>query len=106
MRIGGALGTAVYGARVETGRDFYRRGMAGDPTNVVLRLNYALSLAGYDFDTYRAEIAIQLASAANGVPRNAYETALKARAVELRDLLAQGRREEFLARVNRYQGYP
>jgi hypothetical protein len=106
VRMGGALGTAIYGARVETGRDFYRRGIAGDPANLVLRLNYALSLSGYDFDTYRSEIALQLTSAANGMPRNAYETALRTRAVTLRDLLAQDKRTEFLALVNRYQGYP
>jgi hypothetical protein len=106
VRMGGGLGAAIYGARVETGRDYYKRGIAGDPENLVLRLNYALSLSGYDLDAYRAEIAIQLASAASGTPRNAYEAVLKARAVELRDLLAQNRTEQFLTRVNRYQGYP
>jgi hypothetical protein len=106
VRMGGALGTAIYGARADTGRDFYQRGIAGDPGNLVLRFNYALSLAGYDFDDYRSEIALQLASAAGGEPRNAYEIAIKARAARLRDLLMQNDRTQFLALVRRYQGYP
>ena len=53
VRNGGSLlARALYGARLDTGEDYFRRAFAADPKNLVIRFQYALSLSGYDFDAY------------------------------------------------------
>ena len=106
VRIGGALGTALYGARVPTGQGYFRRGIAADPGNLVLPYQYALSLAGYDLAANRQDIEPLLAAAASGTPKTAYEAALKTRAGRLLALLRENDARAALQLVKRYQGYP
>lgn len=106
VRNGGILGSVMYGAKIETGKGFFRQGIAADPGNLVLPYQFALSLAGYDAAGNRGEIAHLLAAAAGGTPRTAYETALKARAGELAQVLKGGNLRAFAALVKKYQGYP
>jgi hypothetical protein len=106
VRIGGALGTALYGARVQTGQDYYRRGIAADPGNLVLPYQYALSLSGYDLAAHRQDVAALLGAAAAGTPRTAYDGVLKTRAARLLELLRENDTRAALQLVNRYQGYP
>ena len=106
MRNGGMLGTIMYGADVETGRNFYHRGIAADPGNLVLPYQFALSLAGIDFDKYRVEVGVLLDTASKGTPRTSYEAALRTRVVELAALLKGGRTRELAGLVRKYQGYP
>jgi hypothetical protein len=106
VRNGGILARPLYGARVDTGLDFFHRALAADPENLVIRVQYALSLAGYGFDTYKGEITSQLNAVARIEPRTAYEAALKQRAGGLLELIKSEKRRDFLALVNRYQGYP
>jgi hypothetical protein len=106
VRNGGILARPIFGARVDTGMDFFHRALAADPENLVIRVQYALSLAGYAFDTYNEEVASQLNAVARIEPRTAYENALKQRADGLLELIKNDKRREFLALVNRYQGYP
>lgn len=106
VRNGGSLlARALYGARVDTGKDYFRRAIAADPGNLVIRFQYALSLSGYDFDANRDEVIAQLAAAAKTAPRTVYEAAIKERAGRLLDLVKAKRRADYLALVNRYQGY-
>lgn len=106
IRNGGMLGNVMYGADVETGRNFYRRGITADATNLVLPYQFALSLAGLDLEKYRGEIGTLLDTASKGVSRTSYESALRMRAGELSALLKAGRVREVAALVRKYQGYP
>lgn len=106
VRNGSILARPIYGARVDTGMDYFHRALAADPENLVIRVQYALSLSGYSLDTYKAEVTSQLNAVARIEPRTAYERALKERAGHLLELLKSDKRREFLALVNRYQGYP
>ena len=105
VRLAGVLGTALYGARLQTGQNYYRRGIAADPENLVLKFQFALSLAGYDLNSHRNDIEMLLVGAAAGVPKTAYERELKARAARLLEALRKEPRSA-LQLVNRYQGYP
>jgi hypothetical protein len=106
VRNGGALGTLLYGARAETGIDLYRRGIAAEPANLVLPYQFALSLSGYALDRYRGEVEMLLAAAIRGMPRTAYERALKARAARLLEVLHAGNARAYAALIAKYQGYP
>ncbi len=107
VRNGGKLlARVLYGARVEVGEEFLKRAVAADPENLVIRFQHALLLSGVDFDANRAEVIGELATTTMTEPRTAYERTLKGRAVRLLDLIKQNRREEYIALVNRYQGYP
>ena len=103
---GSVLARAVYGARADTGIDYFARAFAADPKNLVIRFQYALSLSGYDFDAYTQESEKALTIAATLEPRTAYEEIIKQRAQRLLDLARAKKRREYLALVNRYQGYP
>ncbi|HEX5278900.1 MAG TPA: hypothetical protein VFW28_02365 [Micropepsaceae bacterium] len=107
VRNGGSLvARTLYGARADAGEDAFRRAFAADPGNLVIRLQYVLSVAAFDLNRYRDEIAGQLATIAMTQPRTAYETAMKQRAARLQDLLKPGRNADFLALIKKYQGYP
>ena len=106
VRNGSILARPMYGARIDTGLDYFRRALAADPDNLVIRVQYALSLSGYDFETYKNEVVSQLNAIAKIEPRSAYERELKQRAGGLLDLIKANKRSEFRALVNRYQGYP
>jgi tetratricopeptide (TPR) repeat protein len=106
VRNGGILARPMYGARVDAGIDYFQRAIAADPENLVIRAQYALSLAGYAFDTYKEEVTSQLNAVARIEPRTAYEGALKQRAGGLLELIKSDKRRDFLSLVSRYQGYP
>jgi hypothetical protein len=107
VRNGGSLlARALYGARVDVGMDYFRRAIAADPGNLVIRFQYALSLSGYDFDQYKDEALGHLAASAKLEPRTAYESAIKERAGRLLALIKANHLADYLALVNRYQGYP
>jgi tetratricopeptide (TPR) repeat protein len=107
VRNGGSLlARALYGARIDLGTDYFRRAIAADPGNLVIRFQYALSLSGYDFDRYKDEALGHLREAAKLEPRTAYESTIKERAGGLLDLIKANRQADYLALVTRYQGYP
>ena len=107
VRGGGSLvGRVLFGASFDNGVDYFRRGIAADPENLILRFQYALSLAGYDVEENRAEIEAALINAAGEMPRTAYEKVIKMRAANLLDLLRTDKANEFRAAVSRYQGFP
>jgi hypothetical protein len=107
VRNGGSfLARTVYGARADAGEEFFRRAFTADPNNLVIRLQYVLAMSAYDLNRNREKMAEQLMAAATLQPRTAYETVMKARAARLLELLKANRRAEYLALINRYQGYP
>jgi hypothetical protein len=107
VRNGGALlARAIYGARVETGKEYFYKAFVAQPNNLVIRFQFALSLSGYDFDANSDAVAGVLDSVRAIEPRTVYEGVIKERALRLLDLIKANRRAEFLALVHRYQGYP
>jgi hypothetical protein len=103
---GNLLGRTMYGARVETGKDYFYKAFAAEPNNLVTRFQFALSLSGYDFDANSGPVAAVLESIRAIEPRTVYEGVMKQRAQRLLDLIKANKRAEYLALVNRYQGYP
>ena len=103
---GSLLARTLFGARVQAGEDAFRRSIAADPGNLVVRLQYVLAISAYDLNHYRTQIAEQLAAIAMIEPRTAYEQVMKQRAAQLLNLLNADRRPEYVALINRYQGYP
>lgn len=107
VRVGGSwLGDMFYDATFDKGAALFRRGIAAEPTNLVIHFQFALAVAAYDLDGQRALVAAELTAAANGTPSSAYDAAMKLRAAKLRDLLARNADEQVLALVRKYQGYP
>lgn len=103
---GSFLARNLFGARADLGEDAFRRAFAADPGNLVIRLQYALSMSGFDLNRYRREIENQLAAIATLEPRTTYEVAMKQRAARLQELAKADRRMEYLALIKQYQGYP
>lgn len=102
---GSVLARAVYGARLDTGLDYFARAFAAEPKNLVIRFQYALSLSGYDFETYQKDIAVMLASVGGIEPRTAYESVIKQRAANMLAMIKAGKLREYMALVSHYQGY-
>jgi hypothetical protein len=106
VRNGGALGRLIYGASVPQGIADFRRSLELDPHNIVLRLQYALSLAGYDRETYMPDITAALAAAIADKPKTAYDAFAQSRARQLQAALDTGNMGDFDRLVRRDQGYP
>jgi hypothetical protein len=107
VRNGGSLlARTIYGARVDMGKDYFYKAFAAEPNNLVIRFQFALSLSGYDFDANSGPATAALDSVRAIEPRTTYEGVIKERAQRLLDLIKANKRSEYLALVNRYQGYP
>ena len=107
VRNGGALlARTIYGARVDAGMDYFYKAFAADPNNLVIRFQFALSLSGYDFEANSGPVTAVLDSIRAIEPRTVYEGVIKERAQRLLELIQANKRSEYLALVNRYQGYP
>jgi hypothetical protein len=106
VRIGGSLlASALYGAKLQTGIDLYRRGIAADPERLMLPYQFALSLSGYDLNRYRGEIESNLQRTIGLMPDNAYEVVIKQRAGQLLQLLRSGDLVAYRALLRKFQGY-
>jgi len=103
---GELLGRTLYGARVEMGKEYFYKAFAAEPDNLVTRFQFALSLSGYDFEANSGPVTAALDSIRMMEPRTMYEGIIKQRAERLLDLIKANKRSEYLALVNRYQGYP
>jgi len=103
---GSALGRWLFGARLQTGLDYYTKAFAIAPSNLVLRYQYALSLAAFDLSAYRKDIEEQLDRAVACTPRSKYETFARTRAQQLLEVVKRGDADEVQRLVHRDQGYP
>jgi len=103
---GPTLARWLFGARFDSGRDCYSKAFAAEPTNLVIRYQYALTLAAFNLADYQKDIEAQLAQAAAGTSNSAYETFAKNRARELLDTLKRGDTAAAQRLVRRDQGYP
>ncbi|HEY3776923.1 MAG TPA: hypothetical protein VGL35_02575 [Rhizomicrobium sp.] len=103
---GATLARWLYGASLKRGMDDFARAFAAAPDSLVIRFQYALSLAACHDPAYRAEIADSLARAVRDTPRGAYEAYAQKCAKELLAALGAGDMETFDRLVRHDQGYP
>jgi tetratricopeptide (TPR) repeat protein len=107
VRSGGRfLGNLLYGATFENGVSYFHKAIAADPENPLIKLQYALALTGYAFDSRRAEIVAVLDSSVRAKPGNVYEEAMRQRADRLLALLNENKVDDYLVLARRYQGFP
>ena len=107
VRSGGAtLARWLFGARVDSGQDYYSKAIAAAPGNLVIRYQYALTLAAYNLPEYQKDIEASLTHALACQPASVYEAFAKNRARELLDTLKRGDTATAERLVRRDQGYP
>jgi hypothetical protein len=103
---GTTLARWLYGATVANGLEDFQKSFASDPNNLVLRCQYAITLAAYDRKKFRKDIASALGSAITLKPQTTYETFAQSRARALLAALNSGDAAEFARLVRHDQGYP
>lgn len=103
---GPTLARWLFGAKFETGKGLYEKAFSGEPANLILHYQYALTLAAYDLPTFRASIESELGRAVAQTPASAYETFTHTRAQELLDVLKRGDAAELQRLIRRDRGYP
>ncbi len=103
---GNSLARWFYGASLEKGFDLFQRAFKAAPENLTVRYQYALSLSNYDTVHYRDQIAEALSQVASGKPDTVYGRLVQKRAGELAELLKNGNRVAYIARVRKFEGYP
>jgi len=107
VRGGGAtLARWLFGARLESGQDYYAKAITAAPGNLVIRYQYALALAAYDLPEYQKDVETSLTQALACQPQSVYETFTRNRARELLDTLKRGDTSVALRLVRHDQGYP
>jgi hypothetical protein len=105
---GGGVNLArwLYGASLEAGMKAFDAAFRVQPDNLVLRYQYALSLAGLDLGEWQGQVETTLERAATARANTAYELFAQGRARELLTALRNNDREAFGRLVRRDQGYP
>lgn len=103
---GATLARWLFGASLKSGLADFAKAFAIAPDNVVLRFQYALSLASCHDPVYRTAILDALGRAARGVPRGAYEAYAQKCAKDLLAALEAGDTNTFDRLVRHDQGYP
>jgi hypothetical protein len=103
---GRTLARWLYGASIENGLADFSKAFAAAPGSAVLRYQYALSLSGYDRDTYRSAIEDALERCVAAKPDSAFETVAQTRARDLLHALEAANWPEFDRLVRKDQRYP
>ena len=103
---GPTLARWLFGARFDSGRDYYSKAFAAEPGNLVIRYQYALTLAAYDLGDYQKDVETELSRAVTCPSNSTYETFAKSRARELLDTLKRGDTAAAQRLVRHDQGYP
>ena len=102
---GSTLARWLYGASLQSGLNDFSKAFEAAPDNLVVRYQYALSLAAYDRDAYRGLILDALSRAAADQPQSAYETFAQRNVKELLGALKSGDLQGFDRMVRHDQGY-
>jgi tetratricopeptide (TPR) repeat protein len=103
---GKTLARWLYGASLQEGLTDFQKSFAFDPTNLVLRCQYAITLASYDRARFHTEIATSLEGALAIHPQTAYEAFAQSRAHALLSALNGADTTTFESLVRHDQGYP
>lgn len=103
---GKTLASWLYDATLDKGMSAFQRAFALDPSNFVLRYQYALTLSAFDRKRFQSDIASALASVASAHPKTAYESFAQARGRALLAALNTATPKAYLQLVRHDQGYP
>ena len=103
---GTALARWLYGASLKNGLDDFTKAFAAAPDNLVIRYQYALTLAACHEAVYRDAILEALSRAVEATPHGAYEAYAQRCAKELLVALKAGDMDTFDRLVRHNQGYP
>jgi tetratricopeptide (TPR) repeat protein len=103
---GSTLARWLYGASLKNGLDDFARAFAAAPDNLVIRYQYALTLAATHEASYHDAIFEALSRAVTAAPHGAYETYAQKCAKELLTALKANDMETFDRLVRHDQGYP
>ncbi|MGH6877991.1 MAG: hypothetical protein ACREHV_11540 [Rhizomicrobium sp.] len=103
---GSALARWLYGASLKIGFDDFNKAFAAAPDNLVIRYQYALSLAACHDDTYRSAVMDALTRATGDAPESAYETYAQKCAKDLLAALKAGDMETFNRLLQHDRGFP
>ncbi|HTT83463.1 MAG TPA: hypothetical protein VMF67_08270 [Rhizomicrobium sp.] len=103
---GSTLARWLYGASLKDGLDDFSKAFAAAPDNLVIRFQYALSLAACHEAAYREAILDALSRAAADAPHGAYEAYAQKCAKELLTALRADDMDTFDRLVRHDQGYP
>lgn len=103
---GAMLADLMYGASTEAGIAYYHKAFAADPTSIVPRFEYVLSLSSLDRAHYASQISRALELVAHGTPRTAYEKVMQGQAHQLLALWDQANWSDYQRLVHQIQGYP
>jgi tetratricopeptide (TPR) repeat protein len=96
----------IYGARLDNGVQYFKRAVEKGPDDPVVAVNYALELSTVAFNSRKSEIKEALAIAIKSMPHDAYEAAMRGRAVKLDELLEKDARREYTQLASSYLGFP
>lgn len=105
-KAGSALAHWLFGANIRAGLEDFSKAFVAAPDNLVVRYQYALSLASYNRKAYRDAIEDALSHAIADAPGSAYEIFARNNARELLAALKSGDTENFDRLVRHDQGYP
>ncbi|HEY6578261.1 MAG TPA: hypothetical protein VIY09_02985 [Rhizomicrobium sp.] len=103
---GSTLARWLYGASLKSGFDDFDKAFAAAPDNLVIRFQYALSLAACHDDAYRAAMIDALNRATADAPKSAYEAYAQKCAKDLLAALKAGDVESFDRLVRHDRGFP
>jgi hypothetical protein len=103
---GATLADWFYGATLQKGLDEFAAAFKAAPDNITVRYQCALTLSDYDAARFHDEIEGALTKVVEATADTAYARLLQGRARELLELLKEGDRAAYAARVRKYQGYP
>jgi len=103
---GTTLARWLYGASLKAGLEDFSRAFGSAPDNLVIRYQYALSLAACHEAAYHDTILEALSRAVDAAPHGAYEAYAQKSARELLAALKVGDMDTFDRLVRHDQGYP
>lgn len=103
---GTTLARWLYGASLKNGLDDFAKAFAAAPDNLVIRYQYALTLAACHEPIYHDTIVDALTRAVDATPHGAYEAFAQKNAKELLAALKAGDMDAFDRLVRHDQGYP
>lgn len=105
-RGGPVLASVLYGANEEEGLKNFRRALAADPSSLVLRYHYALSILALDAARFRDEALATLQAGYKDPRADALTQFMRKRADVLVEKLRSGSTEDVESLVRRFEGYP
>ncbi len=103
---GSVLADLMYGASTSDGIAYYHKAFAADPSSIVPRFEYVLSLSSLDRARYAGQIEKALNFVVQGTPHTAYEKVMQEQGRQLLALWQAKNWSAYQRLVHHIQGYP